>query len=112
MNINNAEWKLKNPEQNKLINKNASQKHQLRYKYGMTTQEYARKLLSQKGLCAICKAAPNKRRLAVDHCHSSGKIRSLLCPNCNLSLGLLKENLTILKSMIQYIETHAKENLK
>jgi hypothetical protein len=56
-------------------------------RYGITTDHYAALLARQGGTCAICKRPPSARRLAVDHCHTTGKVRGLLCSPCNVSLG-------------------------
>ena len=57
--------------------------------YGITEQQYETMLREQKGKCAICKEPPKlKRRLAVDHSHSTNKIRALLCSTCNNHLGI------------------------
>ena len=54
--------------------------------------------------CEIC--GDTTAKMAIDHCHDSGKVRGLLCSNCNTALGLLKEDVERMKSMIRYIETH------
>lgn len=82
-----------------------------RYKrLGVYPDEYQSMLSVQKGLCAICGKEETStirgkvRQLAVDHCHTTGKIRGLLCGNCNRALGLLKEEPDRVKSMLKYIE--------
>jgi hypothetical protein len=72
---------------------------------GITTEEILNKKIEQKGLCAICK---QKRHLCVDHCHVTKKLRGLLCRQCNVSLGLFKDNLDTLKNAVSYIEIYAK----
>ena len=59
----------------------------LRKNYGIGLSEYQKMLASQNGVCAVCKKVPGKRNLAVDHDHSTGKIRKLLCSSCNGKLG-------------------------
>lgn len=77
---------------------------QLRRKFGITQQQYDAILADQDGLCAICHlACVTGRKLAVDHCHSTGKIRGLLCHNCNIGIGKLKEELSILDRAKTYI---------
>lgn len=49
-------------------------------------------LESQGGNCKICRNKPTRRRLDVDHCHDTGKIRGLLCENCNKGLGIFKDD--------------------
>ena len=65
-------------------------------------------LEKQNNKCAICKKDRNifKKRLCVDHCHSTGKIRGLLCTNCNQGIGHLKDDLNIIKSAIRYLEEY------
>ncbi len=56
-------------------------------RYGITIEDYSQLLGSQGGGCAICGTTPTNKRLAVDHCHNTGKIRGLLCMTCNMQLG-------------------------
>lgn len=76
-------------------------------KFGVSPVQYAEMLVRQNGVCAICKGKSKARRgyaLAVDHDHTTGQVRELLCGNCNLALGSLSESKEILDSMISYIE--------
>lgn len=77
-------------------------------RYGITEQEVDKLYRQQNGRCAICRNKPI-RALGVDHCHSSGTIRGLLCENCNRGLGLFKDNVRSLQKAITYLEaaTHA-----
>ncbi len=69
-------------------------------KYGITETEYQERFEKQNGLCVICgKAQPNKR-LSVDHCHETGKVRGLLCSKCNYVLGNSNDNPNILRRAI------------
>lgn len=62
-------------------------------KYGMTVESWHAMFAAQKGVCAICKQVDSTRiRLAVDHDHATGKVRGLLCRNCNVALGLFKDD--------------------
>lgn len=81
----------------------------LRRLYGMTLKEFSNKLSLQGGVCAICRSdTPGPwGRFAVDHDHATGKIRGLLCNNCNRAMGLLKENITSLRLMIEYLNKWA-----
>lgn len=60
----------------------------------------------QGGVCAICQSPENGRyaHLSVDHNHDTGKIRGLLCNNCNRGIGLLKDDPKILEQAKEYIE--------
>lgn len=49
------------------------------------------------------------KKLAIDHCHKTGKIRSLLCWRCNGTIGKVEENITILNNMINYLKRFKNE---
>ena len=79
-------------------------------KFGITADEYDEMHRSQDGVCAIC-GKPEEMsnqyglmRLAVDHNHETGKVRGLLCMKCNRSLGMLGEDIGIMRKMIEYIK--------
>jgi len=76
-------------------------KWKLRNQYGLTKDEFDGMIVEQNSLCKICSCHLDTPQ--IDHCHTTGKVRGLLCRNCNTSLGLLKENTNTLHSMIQYI---------
>ena len=78
----------------------------LRHKYGINRSEYNAILDSENGVCIICGKTPEEEgnALAVDHCHNTGDVRGILCRNCNMTLGLVKEDINILKNMIKYLE--------
>lgn len=80
---------------------------QLRRKYGIDVIEYERMCVQQNNLCAICDELPTKKTLCVDHNHTTGKVRELLCNGCNAALGHSKESIRVLRNMIAYIERHA-----
>ena len=75
--------------------------------YGLGFKEYEEMLFSQNGVCAICSGEPpknqHKTRLNIDHCHSTGKIRGLLCDACNRAIGLLKDSPDLLNKAISYL---------
>lgn len=79
---------------------------ELKYKYGITVDEYNILLEAQSGKCAICKTnSPGGKfnNFHVDHDHNTNKIRGLLCMNCNTALGSLKEDINIIEAMLHYI---------
>jgi hypothetical protein len=53
------------------------------------------------------KTCTQVKKLAVDHCHKTGKIRGLLCQGCNMALGLLKDSPAIINNLARYINKHA-----
>lgn len=80
-------------------------------RYGMTEDDYIQMLLQQKGLCAICgqpeiaidKRTGLARQLSVDHCHTTGKVRGLLCNHCNHGIGKFKDSQVLLQKAIDYL---------
>jgi hypothetical protein len=86
-------------------------KFNLRQNYGMSLEEYDALYQKQKGCCAICLLPEDKapkKRLFVDHCHQSGKIRGLLCGKCNTGLGMLGDNIGLIQIAMLYLKgTHA-----
>lgn len=77
-------------------------------KYGISEETYQTMLDDQRGICAICGLSMDKPH--VDHDHNSGKVRALLCGNCNTAIGLLKESIQTLESAIQYLQYHNSED--
>jgi hypothetical protein len=93
-------------------NKIKVRNYKLKRKFKISISEYNDMFDEQNGLCAICKKSEIKKHngtiqsLAVDHNHSTGKVRALLCSNCNTALGSLKENKDIIFNMIDYIDKY------
>lgn len=79
-----------------------------KYKFGISKEEYEKLLVTQNCCCALCNKhfSDNKRRLAVDHCHTTGKVRKLLCDRCNVLLGHAKDDIEILTKAISYLKEH------
>jgi hypothetical protein len=75
----------------------------LKSRYGISLKEYDRMFKQQDGGCAICRQGPNGKSLHIDHCHDTGKIRGLLCSNCNTSIGKLRSP-ALLRSAANYLE--------
>lgn len=75
-------------------------------KYGITVEEYNRIFKEQNACCAGCKKHQSEfnKKLSVDHCHITGKIRGLLCVNCNFVLGNAHDNINTLLSLIDYLK--------
>ena len=74
-------------------------------KFGITTEDYNQMMKEQDYKCACCGKTEqeNKKRLAVDHCHRTGQVRKLLCHNCNIALGLVNDDESILISLLSYL---------
>jgi hypothetical protein len=82
--------------------------------YGITPDDYAAMLEKQGGGCAICGVQQSqmwresrRRPLVIDHCHTSGKIRALLCDYCNRGLGQFRDSPALLRKAAEYLEAHA-----
>jgi hypothetical protein len=75
--------------------------------YGITIDEFEARLAGQGGACAICRIVPeNTWSLAVDHDHRTGKVRGLLCDQCNLALGKFQDSIKTLENAIAYLRKH------
>lgn len=98
-------WREKNPEAYKRNSGYFHERHILST-YGLTPEQYQAMLQSQGGRCKIC-GRTEKTRLAVDHCHKTGKVRGLLCTKCNSALGLFGDNVAIFQSAINYLNDYA-----
>lgn len=103
------EWVKRNPDK-------AYNSHLLRA-FGISLDEYNVILERQDGMCAICGELPDgprnqrkggrnvfKARLVVDHDHATGKVRGLLCNNCNAAIGLLKDDQAMVGSALAYLD--------
>jgi hypothetical protein len=78
---------------------------QLQRRYGISRTDYDALLAEQSGACAICRKLPTDHRsLNVDHCHSSGKVRGLLCDHCNNGLARFQDEEDLLWQAIQYLK--------
>ena len=79
----------------------------LRTEYGLSLEDYGQMLKKQDHKCAICKTDETdvfKQVLYVDHCHNTGKIRGLLCMQCNAGLGKFKDSLDMLEAAKDYLK--------
>jgi hypothetical protein len=105
----------KDPAANKAYHQNYELKYRdrrrdktLQKRYGINSQQYDEMFNQQLGCCAICGRHQSvlKQRLHIDHCHRSGKVRKLLCQQCNQCLGFVGDNPEILSNMIKYLSEH------
>ena len=73
--------------------------------YGISLERFEQMRLSQNNRCAICQRTfKNLKDTNVDHAHDTDKVRALLCKDCNIGIGMFKENGLILKSAIEYLD--------
>jgi len=71
--------------------------------YGVSSGTYETMLLSQEYLCKICRGKPKTRSLCVDHDHNTGKVRGLLCHNCNRAISIFDKK-DLLKKALAYLK--------
>ena len=83
---------------------------QIQYRYGISLYQYEDMRLKQDGACAICKTGYQGKQLSVDHCHTTGKVRGLLCDNCNNSIAKFDDNPQLLQNAILYLIKHQQDN--
>lgn len=104
-------WEIKNPERSKEIRRNEYRRNRVKrlaqkktyhykYLYGITREIYQQMCLEQDNKCAICNRS---KKLTVDHSHSTGIVRGLLCGTCNAAIGLFSDDLARLVNAIFYL---------
>lgn len=101
-------------QQNKeRVSRRMRERH-LKLSYNLTSQQYLEKVIAQENCCAICKKPEHRllktgdvKPLSVDHNHTTGVVRELLCNDCNAMLGFAKENLEVLQNAINYLQKHS-----
>lgn len=87
--------------------------HALKYRHGITLEDYGRMYDEQWGMCGIC-GTPGKSMLDskvktqeilyIDHCHRTKKVRGLLCNNCNSAIGLFREDIKAIENSLNYLK--------
>ena len=82
--------------------------HMTKYLYGVDANKYVEMFEAQAGHCAICGQPQESftKAFAVDHCHRTGKVRGLLCSNCNSALGKFGDNIHTVISAMEYLREH------
>lgn len=114
-----TEWRRKHPEYHRANSKKWREKNEgnrqrhydnsVRHRIGAHVEHgtYARLFAEQEGKCAICGTTdPGNMRIKrfhLDHCHTTNKVRGLLCQNCNRLLGSARDNIENLTSAVQYL---------
>ncbi len=114
------QWYIDHPEAKEAarvrmnkVPREISRSRQMKHYYGIDMSWYRQKLVEQGNVCAICKQPEtatirgNVLRLAVDHCHDTGKARALLCRDCNRAIGLLRHNPANATAAADYLTHHA-----
>jgi len=108
-------WKRIHYIKDKSLNKSEIWFRQnLRLRYNMGYAEYRKLFKAQKGRCAICKQPQTEifgktgeiKRLCVDHCHKTNRVRGLLCSHCNRALGKMQDSKELLQAAIDYLNKY------
>lgn len=122
-NAQSQKWRDENPEKAKAHAKASREKNRekhskdqrrrysafksfvrsLRYKYNLTIEQWDEMMLNQGGMCAIC---DQDTTLVIDHDHTTGKVRQLLCNGCNIALGSLKDSPDLATKAAEYLKKH------
>jgi hypothetical protein len=93
-------WRRKN----RLHVRKLSRNSHLKITFGITPEQYDEMCVKQNFKCAVCREKDDMgKRLSIDHDHSTGRIRGLLCTKCNLALGNLKDNTESIKRLLVYL---------
>jgi len=89
--------------------KNRSYSNRIKRLYGITEFDYNKMIEKQNGKCAICGSIKIGRgktnKFCIDHNHKTGKVRGLLCHNCNVLLGKLSDNIKLCQNIIKYLKS-------
>lgn len=99
------DWTSRNKDKYRAYaRKTKMSKHYQAKKYGITPEKYAEMVVERNNLCDICKLPEKrKKRISIDHNHSTGKVRGLLCDSCNNGIGKLRDDPTLLISAANYL---------
>ena len=89
-------------------NPERTKNNDLKRLYGITLNEHTQMYEEQNGVCAVCeKPGDGKwKKLCVDHDHKTGKVRQLLCRNCNMILGQVDDNINHMEKLTAYLKKH------
>lgn len=135
---NAVQWKKNNPERKKQIDKKYRESHRkerrlsqakwdknnkeyrkkyqkenyLRFKYNITFEDKHKMYKEQSRRCNICRKIFLECELCIDHDHKTGKIRGLLCRECNTGLGNFKDSIAALKLAVRYLNNMSNSNIK
>lgn len=93
-------WIARNPEKAREISRRKTAK-----RHGLSFEQYD--AFMSRTLCEICASPTRKHKRCLDHCHTSGKVRGMLCMKCNMGLGLFNDNPTKMLAAASYLKRHA-----
>ena len=96
-----AKWEMLQPKRGSKRGGYAAWASTLRYRYGITPDQYDKILANQNHLCAVCRG--DMLIKYIDHCHVTGKVRGILCPGCNTFVGYIERNKHLLDRIEWYL---------
>lgn len=100
------ERRKQDPDKSRELQRQYARKSRLKKLYGLTIDDAALMLQRQNNRCAICEVEFSEtKKPVVDHCHSSGKVRELLCSPCNTALGHIEKD-SFFRKALEYIDKH------
>lgn len=98
-------WRAANVEKARASSRRYMHARRLKENFGLDRQDYQTMLVAQGGVCAICGLPPIEDfALAIDHDHETGVIRGLLCRQCNVGIGNLRDDPALLRAALRYLE--------
>jgi hypothetical protein len=105
-------WRLANPDRVKeyrQANRRSIYLTESARKYGITRERFAEMMATQGEACATCRRpfdwGDKQTKPHIDHCHSSKKVRGILCNRCNTVLGLCKDDYGLINNLAEYLRT-------
>lgn len=119
--VKNKAWREKNPHKYlqsaskyRDNNRNKIKDYKLKVRYNISSDDYNLMFQKQNGKCDICgnseiavhNFTKRNQSLAVDHCHKTGKVRGLLCQDCNRGIGQFYDDVNRLENAIKYLLKH------
>ena len=96
-------WRAANPEKYAA----SMRKHDLKRHYNLTPDQFKEMFIAQGYRCAACGSIDPRRKTGdwcIDHCHTTGKVRGILCTACNTALGMLKDDPKRIQALADYLE--------
>ena len=118
-NVYATAWRKANPEKVKAKSRGHTKRSfesrrntKLKMNFGIALIDYDKMWHDQNGLCAVCGEPETAtlrgivKHLSVDHNHETGRVRALLCNNCNCSLGFAEDSVERLISLAEYLKRH------
>ena len=74
--------------------------------YGVSEAELASMDASKCGICGVARGNQDRHRLHLDHDHSTGMFRALLCTSCNIELGKVEADKNKILGLLEYLDKH------